>query len=534
MFKRAAYVFFSLMVVFGILMVNLSLIIIDTNLTPASYTANKRSVTIAESRGNIYDCNMKRLVSDEKQMCTVILPTTEAYETIKPFLSKSEADECADNVKSNKPTLLSSRLVFNNNQIKTIEYNKRYSDNQICPHLIGHLDFDGNGALGLEKAYNDFLKINTQPLKAFWSVDAMGRVLKGEEIVSNYSDYSNKWGIQLTIDRKIQESVEKILENNAIDKGCAVVLNGATSEILASASYPKFSPNNLEKSVNDNNKPFVNRAVSSYSIGSVFKPFTAALAIENGVSLKTYCNGTVNVGSVSFGCNNHTAHGMVDMSTAMEKSCNCYFIELGQKIGARQLVSFCKSLDFGEEREFADNMYWSKGTLPKAEEISAPQDLANFSFGQGKITTSPLHMACAYGIFLNKGFYRPPTLMKAIIDKNGVPIQKVKLPEKVKIISESTAAEMDKILESVVSNGNGKKAFSQKTTIHGKTATAQSGWYTDGREINHTWFCGYFTNGGESYIITVFKEDGESGAVSCAPIFKEIAEKIIENKNKKN
>ena len=92
---------------------------------------------------------------------------------------------------------------------------------------------------------------------------------------------------------------------------------------------------------------------------------------------------------------------------------------------------------------------------------------------------------------------------------------------------------IDDILESVVANGNASKAYSENVTNHGKTATAQSGWYENGREITHTWFCGYFSHNNRTYVAVIFKEDGTSGAVDCAPVFKEISENIVKTSTKK-
>ena len=137
-----------------------------------------------------------------------------------------------------------------------------------------------------------------------------------------------------------------------------------------------------------------------------------------------------------------------------------------------------------------------------------------------------MQMAVAYSCFANGGYYRPPTLMKGIIDENGKIIQKVKLPEGYRILNESTVDKIDEILMNVVKNGNGKKAHSDLIINHGKTATAQSGWYENGREINHTWFCGYFTANSTTYTVVIFKDDGVSGASDCAPVFKVISEEI--------
>ena len=136
-------------------------------------------------------------------------------------------------------------------------------------------------------------------------------------------------------------------------------------------------------------------------------------------------------------------------------------------------------------------------------------------------------MAVAYACFANGGYYREPTLMKGIIDKHGNIIQKVALPEKYKVFNESAVNQIDKILESVVANGNANKAYSALTINHGKTATAQSGWFENGREITHTWFCGYFEHNGKTYVVVIFKEDGISGAMDCAPVFKFISENIV-------
>ena len=118
--------------------------------------------------------------------------------------------------------------------------------------------------------------------------------------------------------------------------------------------------------------------------------------------------------------------------------------------------------------------------------------------------------------------------MKGIIDENGDTVQKVKLPQQYRIFNSKTAEKIDLFLESVVTNGNGSKAFSPLSANRGKTATAQSGWYENGREINHTWFCGYFAVKEKTYVVAIFKEDGISGANDCAPVFKEISENMLQ------
>lgn len=526
MHKRVALSFFSMMIVFGLLIVNLALIVIDTEIAPSSQSSNTRSVVLSTSRGMIYDCNMKRLVNNSSRYVTVCLPTTDALNIISQHVTEEQKTQILENTTEGKASLLTVAEILDKPHVKSIEITDRYSYNQPCVHLIGHLDEKGDGAMGLEKAYDSYLSQQSGELKAIWGVDALNHVLYGDGISTENNGYLSPAGIQLTIDLDIQLIAENVLTEFEIGKGAAVVMDSETAEILACASVPEFNSLDLSASLNAEGSPFINRATTPYSIGSVFKPFVASVAIENNIDFVHNCTGSIEVNGTVFRCSNSTAHGTVNMTTAMEQSCNTYFIALGQKVGSEKLLSLCGDFGLGKSVELADNMYLKAGTLPSAENITSPQALANLCFGQGELLASPVQMAAAYCVFANGGYYRPPTLMKGIIDKNGEIIQKVQLPDACRIISESTAERLDGILESVVTNGNAKRAYSEFSECHGKTATAQSGWYENGVEINHTWFCGYFTVNGKKYVAVIFKEDGVSGSVDCAPVFKELAEQI--------
>ena len=530
MYKRIAIAFFVMILVLGFLVSNLGVIIFKEQNSPVSYSRSEKSLTLSTSRGMIYDTNMKKIVNSDNETLTVCLPSTEVLNSVKSYLTEDEAKDLYQNMTDGKISILHLPKKYNENQIKSTTITNRYSNDQPCVHLIGHLDETGNGAMGLEKAYNDFLTMNNGELKAVWSSDAIGNILLGEGITFKSINYMSPAGIQLTIDLDIQNIAETTLENN-IEKGSVVILNSDTNEILAMASAPTFDPNNISLSLENTNSPFINRALTPYSVGSVFKPFVACCGIENNINLTYNCNGYITVGKTVFKCNNGTAHGLIDMDTAMQYSCNCYFIALGQKIGKERLLNLCDNFGFGKSMELADNLYIKSGILPEEENINSSQALANICFGQGDLLATPMHMAVAYSCLANGGYYRPPTLMKAIIDENGNEIQRVELPKKYKILNESTINEIDRILKNVVYTGNGHNAYSTLTENHGKTATAQSGWYENGKESTHTWFCGYFQVEDTSYTVVIFKDDGQSGATDCAPLFKEISEKIYYKKS---
>lgn len=517
--------------VFGLLIINLGIIFSGIGIFPSSQSKNTRSVDISQSRGMIYDTNMKKIVNSSTEDITVCLPTTKALNIIKDCIPVEQSNEVYDNMNKGKISILHLPKRIYENHVKSVACVNRYSDIQPCVHLIGHLDENGKGVMGLEKAYESYLSLNKGSLKAVWNIDALGNILTGEGINFESENYLSPAGIQLTIDIDIQKIAEESLINSGIGKGAVVILNSHTNEVLAMASAPTFNPNNISSELNNEDSPFINRCLTPYSVGSVFKPFVATCAVENNIKFTHLCTGSISINGTTFSCSNNTAHGEVDMNSAMEQSCNTFFIALGQEIGKEKLISLCSDFGLGKSIEIADNFIAKSGILPSTESINSAQALANLSFGQGNLLVSPLQMAVAYSCLANGGYYRPPTLMKSIIDEKGNAIQKVELPQSYRILNTSTVKTLDTILGNVVTNGNGKMAYSETTENHGKTATAQSGWYDDGREITHTWFCGYFRYKNTTYTVVIFKDDGYSGAIDCAPAFRYISDGIADIKS---
>lgn len=119
-------------------------------------------------------------------------------------------------------------------------------------------------------------------------------------------------------------------------------------------------------------------------MGSVFKPVLAAAALEQGILPEYECTGAVVVDGQIFRCAGGVPHGTVDMTAALEKSCNGYFIRLGQQLGAETLLQMSRQLGFGQEVPVAGALYADAGKLPSAGELAQSGQLANFSFGAGR------------------------------------------------------------------------------------------------------------------------------------------------------
>ena len=496
-------------------------------------TQSTRRLQIAETDGMIYDRNMVPLVN--RDLCSVIVvnPTEAAMKVLAECLTEDEYKTALEKGSKGRPFLL-----YTNNyngscdDIEHMAVYNRYSATDTAQHIIGYTDNEGNGVYGMEKAFESLMDKNHGSLTVRYHADATGRMLRGEgfEIVSD--NYASSGGLVLTLDYSIQKLCENVLQYNNTENGAVVVLDAQTSEILALASSPVFDRDNMSASLKDENSPFLNRALSAYSVGSVFKPVVAAAALEQGISADTVfeCEGFVKVNGVRFNCHKKDGHGALDMTGAMAVSCNSYFIQLGQLTSAEKIISIAEQLGFGEKISLADSIVSSGGILPVAEEVDSAPALANLSFGQGTLLATPLQIGALYCAFVNGGYYRDPFILKEIVDGNGKSEAYYKNETNNKVLTDSVCNSICKMLEETVVSGSGKLAAPMMYNAAGKTATAETGWIENGREIVHTWFAGYYPANNPQYVIVVFKEDGSSSATECAPIFRDIVDNISSEK----
>ena len=487
MFKRGAllYSFFAFLI--GVIIIRLLSISIEY---PVSVSTQKstRKIILSSTRGFIYDRNMEPLVNEN---------------------------------------VFTDNYSINSDSTIEIINTKRYSSNQLCSHIIGYINGDGEGISGIEKCYNDLLEIYSGEESITCSVNAFGSVI-GSAPDIKYDNYLSKGGIVLTIDKTIQRIAEESVNRSSINAGAVVITDVKTSRILACVSVPSFDNSDVGKSVTSDNSPLINRALTSYSVGSVFKPVVAAAALENGISPDTEytCTGKIKIGDTYFNCHKKDGHGKVNMAEAISVSCNTYFINLTKEMDTKEIINMASGLGIGSRLEIADSMFTDSGCLPDAQSIT-PGEKANLSFGQGELMATPVHLAAVYSAIANKGVYTSPVLVSSQVDENMNEVMVAKPDPSRRVMSEKTAKIIMESLKKTVEEGSGEKAKPRTVSAAGKTATAQSGWYRDGKEVNHAWFIGIFPVDNPKYVVVILNENGVSGSTDCAPVFKDIAELII-------
>ena len=484
-----------------------------------------RSAILAKSRGYIYDVNMKPLVNVFDEDCYVMLSNSYTNNFIGNL-----STEIKDGV---FVVMKADNEINENDYIKSFSKSDRYSDN-LCAHIIGYTDSSGHGVCGIEKAFDRILSEASGSLSVEFNCDANSNVLSGDGLTLIDNNYDSPAGIRLTIDRDIQYIAQQALAESSIEKGAVVILDSSTAEIRAIASVPTYDVNNLEKSLQSEIAPFLNRALSSYPVGSVFKPVIAAAALENGYSISAsyQCDGCVEINGNTFSCFDYKQHGQMNLNKAIEKSCNTFFIDLGIKTGAEEIYETAVNFGFSNRISLCSTLVGDSGYLPRSEELSSDAAIANLCFGQGSLLSTPLQLAAAYNVFANKGIYIEPIILKELIDENSDGYAYYKSEIMRRVITEDACNKINDCLYNNMLNGTGTTASSDFVTAAGKTATAQTGRYdTDGKELLCTWFCGFFPFENPQYTIVVFNEEGSSASADCAPVFKYCTEEIYKLTN---
>ncbi len=492
--------------------------IAKTDYTEVTSRQSTRTVTVGEKRGEIYDRNFTPLVNAEKKLLAVVTPCVASYEYLN---GKADNNYLRQKIESGYPFIIEVNEEINTEFIRTFSVSERYSADPLAVHLIGYTADNGKtGVTGIERSFNNYLTENSGKLTVTFQVDAVGRVLAGMDKYINDSGFSSKAGVVLTLDKSIQQTVEVALGNSRIKSGCALVIKANSGEILALASVPEYDPDNVAASLSSENSPFINKTLMSYSVGSVFKPVVAVCAMENGITplFEYECSGEITIGDRTFSCYNNKSHGKINMTKALEVSCNTYFINLIMKTDIDYLLKLCGDIGLGTGTSLTSQISGASGTLPSRESLRTKGNLANFAFGQGGLSATPLQIASVYHI-LATGNAVTPRLIMGLTNYMGLMIKEPSATLR-KVLSDEAVVNIKKMLSST------GKSYSLKNSA-GKTGTAQSGIYKDGKEILRTWFAGFYPSENPQYIIVVMNENGSSGTSDCLPVFKEIVKEAL-------
>ncbi len=471
-------------------------------------------------RGGIFDRNGKSLTGTYSTGIAIISPNWLSAQEKQLLVKNKILDSLDDHEIKNIKITPENREVLSKLKNKTpgvFIYNKdvRYGPTALATHVVGF-----QGQTGIEKAFNSLLESDIS--NKYVINDGFGQPIAG---LALNEQKPKLWGVKLTIDKDIQKIVEDIMDKN-IDNGAIVVMDAKSGEVMAMASRPNYKQFQLKEYLNEKNAPLINRAIESYTPGSIFKIVILSAALEEKLTHLDevfYCSGFEKVGGNIFKCSSYEngGHEEITLKDALAFSCNSVFIQLGLRLGKEKILKYARLFGLGE-KTLIGLPEEKKGNIPFEEEVFY-QDLGNLSIGQGAIGITPTQAAQIILTVVNDGVLKNPTLVKEVIDREGNRLAIEFSGKKAKrILSVETAKNVREALKAATKYGTGRRANPQNNRqIGGKTGTAELE-----NENSHAWFVGYYPANTPELVISVFIERGGSGSVKAAPVFKEIVERI--------
>lgn len=502
--------------------------------TDTAYAASAGGQSLSEtelprSRGNFYDRDGRQLTGTEPRWYALCIPGDSSYATLFPYVGFEEQSELYEKRNSMTPFLVEVNADLSANGVYTYTGARRYLPNPIARHLIGYLNGEGVGVSGLELAYEDVLAQAGEARTVLCTTTAQGSLMTGTQPELSTADGTNQ-GVQLTLDANLQRACEGIAAQT-MERGCILVMDTETGEMLASVSMPEFDPDDLVKSMEADDTSLINRPLSAFSAGSVFKVVLAAAAYQAGYSWFTHdCTGSVEVGDQVFRCAEGRAHGQVNLRGALEQSCNCYFIKLGQLLGGERILETAQKFGFGQATAVAPGLKSAEGNLPQASTVADPDggQLAMLSFGQGALTVTPLQITAMMNAVADGGVWKAPRFVQGVVDADTMQLlQPMETAENVQVCDGDTADILRSMLTSVVEEGIGRQAAPSVGQAGGKTGTAQTGQFNEaGEELLNYWFSGFWPAEEPRYTVTVLQDTTLEPEISSAAIFARVVDAI--------
>ena len=406
------------------------------------------------------------------------------------------------------------------------ESKRFYPKRELAAHVLGYVGMDNDGLAGLEHLYERDVRgtagrilLHTDARKRYFS-SVERPPTAGSDLVLTMDE-----SIQYLVEQELRAQVEK---SRALG-GTAIVMNPVTGAILAMANLPTFNPNHYGRY---SESSWRNQAVLNiYEPGSTFKIFTAAAALEEGLTTpeeQIHCmNGGIVIGKHRI--RDHKPFGWLSVRDVIARSSNVGVIQLGFRIGKQRLERYLRHYGFGRPTQ-VDLPGEARGLLRPASDWHTV-DLGTISMGQG-IGVTPLQMIAAAGVIANGGYWVPPRVVERI--RSGVdswsPSDSRDGPRRV--LRKRTAETIKEMMSVVVSAGTGRAARLRGFSAAGKTGTAQK---VDERGgYSHTRFVASFVgfapvdNPALSVVVLIDEPRGlYYGGQVAAPVFKKIAEKTL-------
>lgn len=512
-----------------------------------------RSLPIEARRGNIQDRNGVNLATSYSSYDVYVRPSmVDRFEEVAIALSESlgiDYDTIFDKIYNKKVSeVLIKKQVdieavnrINAYNIAGIYYSENstryYPYGDLASQVIGITNIDNIGQAGLEMYYDEYLV----GVDGSYNIVSDVKGVEVEDYIYTYTDSVSGLNLQLTLDAKIQTSLENALETLMLEQkpktATGIVMDPNTGEILAMSTKPSYDLNNPNR---DDMVSLLSAMknvsiVDVYEPGSTFKVLTMAAALDAGkadLSDTFYDPGYVIIDGEKIKCWKHTGHGSQTLTEGLCNSCNAVFTDLALRLGLDQFYKYFEKYGLGDTLG-VDFFGEASGIIMNKDNVKTV-DLARMGFGQA-IAVSPLQLITAICSVLNGGNLMQPYFLKSITTEDGRNIKETEPIVLNKTVSEDTSEKIKVMFEAVVKQYTGIGTFIPGYRVGGKTGTTQK---YDENGISGEYiasFVGGFPADDPEYVVLILADEpsGDSyyGSVVATPYAKLVFEDIIEITN---
>lgn len=463
---------------------------------------HERERSIKAARGKILDCNGK-VLADNKTVCTISVIHSQIKEPEKVIdvlteelglernqvKKRVEKNSSIERIKTNVDKQTGDKIrEYDLTGVKVDEdYKRNYPYGNLASKVLGFTGSDNQGIVGLEVKYESILKGTDGQILTM--TDARGVELSdtGEGRKEPVSGKNLILSLDANLQEYAQQAAYQALEQKQADSVSIILMRPGNGEILAMVNVPEYDlndPFNLKKSTNsmsqqeiqdERNKMWRNGCINdTYEPGSTFKIITASAALEEGVVTPedTFsCPGFRIVDDRRIRCHKTTGHGSETFVQGVMNSCNPVFIEVGQRLGTDAFYRYFQQ--FGLLEKTGIDLPGEAGTIMHQKKDIGPVELATISFGQS-FQITPIRLAATVCSLINGGHKITPHFGVEVREDDGTLLETLSYKEGKQIVSEQVSKTMRMILEKVVSEGGGKKAYIEGYHIGGKTATSET------------------------------------------------------------
>lgn len=513
----------------------------------------ERERSIKAKRGSIYDRNGVVLAGNQA-VCSisVIYNQIEDPETVIWVLSEKlelpeedvrrrvEKRSVREKIKSNVDKELADEIRAMNLAGVMIDedYKRYYPYSTLASHVLGFTGSDNQGIVGLEVYYDDLLMGENGSINTVTNAGGIEVENMAERRVEGTAGQNLVTSIDINIQQYITQKALEVLEKKQAKRVCIIVMNPQNGEIYALADVPEYNLNEpftlnyeTDETVTQDmwNQMWRNYCISdTYEPGSTFKIVTATTAFEQGVLRvedQFYCPGYHIVEDRRIRCHKVAGHGAETFREGIMNSCNPVFMQVGERIGVDGFYDGLRKLGLFEQTG-VDLPGEANSIFHKQEKVG-PVELATMSFGQS-FQITPLQLMRAASAVVNGGNLVTPHFGVYTTDENNNVTEVLKYETKTGAVSTATSETMKGLLEAVVAEGTGHRAYIAGYSIGGKTATSEKLPRSENRYISS--FLGFSPADNPQVMTLILIDEPQGiyyGGTIAAPVVGEIYDNIL-------